>query len=381
MDQREEVREDLVEEGGALTGTPVSRRKFLKIASAAGAAVGWVPGSALWPLDAVRRRPRPPLPLRPRRPPRVQTTTTAAAPVTTTATAGEPAAGREIRIGFVAPLTGGLASFGVADKYCVDRWNEVVADGLDCGDTKNHPIKFILLDSQSDTTRAAQVAGDLILNEKIDMMMVASTPETVTPVADQCEAMASPATATMPVAGLLLRPRRERGWPGLKWTYHRFWGLEDLPGVYLAMWNQSGNNKVYGAMWPNDADGNAFSDPTSGFPVVARPGLQDDRSRRVSKRVRGLHHADLHLQDRRGRYRRRRTLRPGLHQLLEAVQPAGLRSQSRHHRQGPTSPQTVEALGDIAYGLTIVITGRHLPVQVVPHRRDLPAVRGRVREA
>ena len=29
--------------------------------------------------------------------------------------------GREIKIGFVTPLTGGIASFGVPDKYCVDR--------------------------------------------------------------------------------------------------------------------------------------------------------------------------------------------------------------------------------------------------------------------
>ncbi len=126
-----------------------------------------------------------------------QSTTSTAAPTTTTAAATtsttvESAAGREIKIGFVAPLTGALASFGVADRYCLERWEEFVVDGLVLRRRQETPIKFSVQDSQSDTNRAAQVAGDLIMNEKIDIMMVASTPETVSPVADQCEANSIP---------------------------------------------------------------------------------------------------------------------------------------------------------------------------------------------
>ena len=52
------------------------------------------------------------------------------------------------------------------------------------------------MDSQSDSNRAAQVAGDLINNSKVDVVMVASTPDTVTPVVEQCEANGCPVVST-----------------------------------------------------------------------------------------------------------------------------------------------------------------------------------------
>ncbi|MFH0915684.1 MAG: ABC transporter substrate-binding protein [bacterium] len=259
MDDREKDRT------GMLQGKCVSRREFLRMAGIAGATIGMGTGLA-GALAACGDAEE------------TTTTTTGASAsstttgaVSTTATAGEPAAGREIRIGFVAPLTGGLASFGVADRYCLERWEEYVADGLDCGDGKSHPIKFYLQDSQSDTNRAAQVAGDLILNEKIDVMMVASTPETVSPVADQCEAMSIPCFSNDAPWQAYFFGRGASVDTPFKWTYHHFWGLEDIIGVYLGAWNRSETNKIVGAMWPNDSDGNAFSDPATGFPAAITP--------------------------------------------------------------------------------------------------------------
>ena len=53
-------------------------------------------------------------------------------------------AGREVKIGFVTPQTGGLASFGVPDKYCVDRATEAIGDGVVCGDGKKHPVTIVI---------------------------------------------------------------------------------------------------------------------------------------------------------------------------------------------------------------------------------------------
>jgi branched-chain amino acid transport system substrate-binding protein len=92
----------------------------------------------------------------------------------------------------VAPLTGALASFAAAANWQIERWNEALADGVVCGDNKNHKIKVIQYDSQSDTNRAAQVAGDLVQNDGVDVILVSSSPDTVNPVADQCEALACP---------------------------------------------------------------------------------------------------------------------------------------------------------------------------------------------
>ena len=114
-----------------------------------------------------------------RRPPGRRSRLPAAA-ATTPAPGWRP--GREIKVGFVTPLTGPIALFGVPDQYCAQRWNEAVADGLGMRrrqESSDQPS--IVRDSQSDTNRAAQVAGDLINNDKVDVIMAASTPDTVQP--------------------------------------------------------------------------------------------------------------------------------------------------------------------------------------------------------
>ena len=102
--------------------------------------------------------------------------------------------GREVKIGFVTPLTGGLASFGVPDSYCVSRAKEAIGTGILCGDGQMHPVTILTSDSQSDDNRAAQVTGDLINNSKVDMIVAASTPDTVVPVADQARLPGCPAS-------------------------------------------------------------------------------------------------------------------------------------------------------------------------------------------
>ena len=51
------------------------------------------------------------------------------------------------------------------------------------------------------------------------------------------------------------------GEASFEWTYHFFWGLEDVIAVFTAMWNQIETNKAVGGLFPNDGDGNAWGDP------------------------------------------------------------------------------------------------------------------------
>ena len=224
--------------------TPLTRRDFLKTAGVTGLALGATGG-----LGGVL----------------------AACGGGETSDSASEGEGREIKIGFVSPLTGPLAAFGEADQFCVDQWKAAVADGIATADGAVHPINIIMKDSQSDTNRAAQVAGDLISNDGVDIMMVASTPDTVPPVADQCEATgcrASPTTA---------RGRRTSSDAGgdpenpFKWTYHSFWGSESAAAVFMSMWDKLETNKTIGVMWPNDADGNAWADAKTGMPTFWGP--------------------------------------------------------------------------------------------------------------
>ena len=55
---------------------------------------------------------------------------------------------------------------------------------------------------------------------------------------------------------------------GFEYTYHFFWGLEDVIAVFTNMWGQLSTNKSVGGLFPNDGDGNAWGDKQVGFPPV-----------------------------------------------------------------------------------------------------------------
>jgi branched-chain amino acid transport system substrate-binding protein len=229
-----------------------SRREFLKIAGATGAAVGLSAGLG-GALAACEDE---------------ETTTTSA---DATKTSG-PAKGREIKVGFVTPITGALANFGVADDYCVEKWNEAVSGGLVCGDGKSHPIKIILADSQSDTNRAAQVAGDLALNEGVDIMMAASTPETVMPVADQCEALEVPCfSGDCPWQPYYFGRGATPDTP-FKWTYNHFWGSSTSTCPCGMRWKPTRLSRACG---PTTPMGTRSQIPTPVIPPLWRqPGTR-----------------------------------------------------------------------------------------------------------
>lgn len=89
-------------------------------------------------------------------------------------------AGRKIKIGYVSPESGPLAPFGEADKYIIGTIRELMKGGLAIGG-KNYPVEIIVKDSQSNPNRAGEVAADLILKDKVDIMLAGGTPETTTP--------------------------------------------------------------------------------------------------------------------------------------------------------------------------------------------------------
>ena len=74
------------------------------------------------------------------------------------------------------------------------------------------------------------------------------------------------------VAALFHRPpgqsRRPPTWKPFNYTYHFFWGLEDVIAVFTNMWGQVATNKSVGGLFPNDGDGNAWGDKMVGFPPV-----------------------------------------------------------------------------------------------------------------
>jgi branched-chain amino acid transport system substrate-binding protein len=200
---------------------------------------------------------------------------------------------RTLKIGYVSPQTGPLAGFGETDSFVVAGIRKVVGKGLSIRGT-SMPVEILVRDSQSDPNRAAEVASRLILSDKVDLVLVSSTPETTNPVSDQCEANGMPCISSVCPWQPWFFGRGGKPDTGFKSTYHFFWGLEDIIAVFVDMWNTLPTNKVVGALWPNDGDGNAWGDAQRGFPPALAsagyklvdpgryPNLTDDFSAQIS---------------------------------------------------------------------------------------------------
>lgn len=170
-----------------------------------------------------------------------------------------------LRIGHVSPRTGPLAGFAEADDYVLAGIEKAFAGGIE-NNGKSWNVEIISKDSQSNPNRAAEVAADLILGDEVDIIVAASTPDTVNPVADQAEVNEVPCITTDCPWQPYFFGRNGVPGEGFEWTYHFFWGLEDVIGAFLDMWGQSGVAKNVGGLFPNDADGNAWGHPELGLP-------------------------------------------------------------------------------------------------------------------
>jgi branched-chain amino acid transport system substrate-binding protein len=157
--------------------------------------------------------------------------------------------------------------FAEPDAYTLAQVRRALAGGLRIGG-QNYAVEIVYKDSQSNSNRAAEVTADLILKDKVDIVVAASTPETTNPVADQCELNGVPCVTNDTPWQPHFFGRGGDPKKGFEWTYHFFWGLEDIIGVYANLWEQIPTSKTVGALWPNDSDGNAWGDGKMGFPPV-----------------------------------------------------------------------------------------------------------------
>ncbi|MEM7631003.1 MAG: ABC transporter substrate-binding protein [Pseudomonadota bacterium] len=198
-----------------------------------------------------------------------------------------------IRVGFVTPSTGPLAGFAEADDYILEGLRAHFAGGV-TNNGKSYTIEIIKKDSQSNPNRAAEVAAELILSDEVDIITAAATPDTTNPVADQAEINEIPCITTDAPWQPYFFGRGGNPAEGFAYTYHFFWGLEDVIANFTGLWDGSGVAKKVGGLFPNDADGNAWGDAKLGLPpalaaqgfALTDPGryqpLSDDFSNYIS---------------------------------------------------------------------------------------------------
>ena len=181
------------------------------------------------------------------------------------------AQGTSFKLGYVTPQTGPLAAFAQADDFTIKSFTDVTKGVIE-GAAGPVNVEVVVKDSQSNPNRAAEVAKELIVDDEIDLMLVASTPETTNPVSTQCEIEGMPCISNnAPWQPWFIGRQADiaggpPAWKPFNYTYHYFWGIEDIIAVFLNMWNQLDTNKVVAGLFPNDGDGNAWGDPNVGVP-------------------------------------------------------------------------------------------------------------------
>ncbi|MBU6441474.1 MAG: ABC transporter substrate-binding protein [Betaproteobacteria bacterium] len=194
-------------------------------------------------------------------------------------------AGTELRIGYISPRTGALAGFGECDPFVLDLVRKKTGGRIEVAG-KSYALNILERDTQSDPTRASQLAKQLINDEKVDLMLTTSTPETVNPVADACEAGATPCLSTNdPWQSWYFGRGAKPGQPSpFKWSYHFCFGTEQFAAMYISTWKLLPTNKRVGVLFPNDADGNALRAHLipelrkAGFTIVDPGAYQDGTS-------------------------------------------------------------------------------------------------------
>ena len=262
------------------------------------------------------------------------------------------ATGRKIKIGYVTPQTGPLAGFGEVDNFVLQGINTAFKGGITIGGV-SHPVEILVKDSQSNPNRAAEVAAELILKNGIDLMVVGSSPENANPVSDQCELNGVPCISTTTPWQPWFFGRGGDPKKGFDWAFHFFWGLEDMAAVFTNMWKDLPTNKVVGLLLANDADGNAISDTKLGLPpflvakgyTVIDPGRFQPLQADFSAQIAAFKKANVEIVC-------GAPIPPDFKNFWTQARQQGFKPKIVTMGKAFTFPSAVEAMGDIADGLT-----------------------------
>jgi branched-chain amino acid transport system substrate-binding protein len=179
-----------------------------------------------------------------------------------------------ITIGYIAPFSGSLSGFASGDKFVINtiRNTKAYANGFKVGGRK-YSVNIVVTDSQSNPSRASDLARQLILDNNVDLLLTSSTPETVNPVAIVAQTEGVPCAATNDpweswYAGLGGDPATPTA--TFEFCTLFFFGLKELGDCFVPMWNRvPASSKAVALQYPNDADGNSFRAVMPGIMTAA----------------------------------------------------------------------------------------------------------------
>lgn len=205
-----------------------------------------------------------------------------------------------IKLGYLTPATGPLGLFGETDGYTVQKIRDYLGGQITTNNGDVYELEILERDTQSNPNKAAEIAGDLILNDEVHLMAPASTTDTILPVMEQSELYEAPCISSGAPWQAVIFPR---GGGDFDWTYHFFWGLDEALNTFVGLWNGLETNKKVGMLFPQNIDGETWGNNEYGLPVptqaagyeVTIPGYFQPRTNDFSAQIAAFKEAGVDI--------------------------------------------------------------------------------------
>ena len=162
-----------------------------------------------------------------------------------------------IKIGWVMPFTGALAEWSHTVKYVEEQALAIINEdgGIYIEEYGGKvPIEIIWADSQSDSTKASEVAKKLVLDDKVDFLVGSITPDTINPVSAVAESNGVPA---------LMESAPDSPWlegGPYTWSYALLFSSQTMMDSYTTAMTKIDTNMKVGLVFDNSVDGVTLSE-------------------------------------------------------------------------------------------------------------------------
>jgi branched-chain amino acid transport system substrate-binding protein len=173
-----------------------------------------------------------------------------------------------IKIGYITSLSGPRATFSEPSEFTVNKMKALFKDGLEIGG-KKYPIEILIRDQQSSPIRAGEVGRDLILQDKVDILL-ADDGDSHFAAGEIADQKGVPFISTINQWEPFIFARNSTPEKGYPWSFMFTFGATDIAKTYVGLWNSVPTNKTIGLLFLDIPPGQAFGSQTNGIPYYLK---------------------------------------------------------------------------------------------------------------
>jgi len=183
------------------------------------------------------------------------------------------AAATTLKIGVIDALSGVRAQFSEPTPWMLNTIKTMTKDGLKIG-SKTYQLEILLRDNQSSLNGTGPVANELLLQKEVDLLLMPDSDAGIN-ASNLCDATGVPGISTMTPWQANFFTRGGDPQKGFPYSFHFFWGADDLIKNYVGAWKALDEHRVgkdVATLYFDNAGGKAFASPQTGMPPGIKAG-------------------------------------------------------------------------------------------------------------